>query len=74
MQTTTFSNFRSHAAKYITAVEEQGKRIVVTRHGKPVAEIIPIQETKMLSWKRVPQRFSIKGLIFSAEILADREE
>ncbi len=74
MQITSFSDFRNHAAEYITAVEEKGARLIVTRHGKPVAEIIPIQKHKKPTWKRSPQQLSVKGLVFSAEILSDRNE
>ena len=57
MQTTPFnvplSEFRAHTAAMIERVE-QGETIRILRHGKPVAELVPVQPqeaTKVPRWK-----------------------
>ena len=71
---TTFTEFRNNAAKYFNAVE-QGDTIIVFRHGKPIAEIIPAsKENTPLSWKQPGLKLSIKGVSLSKEILKERKQ
>ena len=47
------SEFRAHAAAMIDLVEK-GETVRILRHGKPVAELIPVQppaEQKVPRWK-----------------------
>ena len=57
MQTTPInvplSEFRAHAAAMIDLVEK-GETVRILRHGKPVAELVPVQpqaEQKVPRWK-----------------------
>lgn len=68
----TFTELRNHAKTYFDAVEK-GEVVRVYRNGKPVAEIIPINEGAP-SWKRQITPLSIKGLSLSQEILGDRAD
>ena len=68
----TFTELRNHAKTYFDAVE-RGEVVRVYRNGKPVAEIIPINEGAP-SWKRQASPLSINGLSLSHEILNDRME
>jgi prevent-host-death family protein len=74
MRQVSFSEFRRNAAAFFNAVE-RGEKIVVLRHGKPVAEVIPAGETRVaLSWKRPGLGLRVDGASFSREILKERKE
>lgn len=53
MKTVTFTDFRKKASGFITEVEH-GETLVLIRHGKPVAEIIPFSDKpdNTPAWKR----------------------
>ncbi|RZJ03048.1 MAG: type II toxin-antitoxin system prevent-host-death family antitoxin [Haliea sp.] len=42
MHTLSLSEFRAHASEMIDLVE-QGETVRILRHGKPVAELVPIK-------------------------------
>ena len=72
MKTVTFTDFRSHASGLITEVE-QGETLVVIRHGRPIAEILPFSKTgQNPSWKRPALRLTVKGGGLSDVILKER--
>ena len=73
MKTANFTEFRKNAKKYIDAVE-RGEKIRITRHGRPVAEIVPASRDGDESWKTAPLLLRIKGVSLSEEILKEREE
>jgi antitoxin (DNA-binding transcriptional repressor) of toxin-antitoxin stability system len=54
---------------------ERGESLLVLRHGRPIAEVIPIvsQNKELPSWKRPGLRLSAKGISLSATILAERD-
>ena len=73
MKTITFTEFRKHASSIFSAVEK-GEIIVILRHGKPIAEIIPAsQEAAVPSWKRPGLKLTVKGATLSSAILKERE-
>jgi len=73
MKTITFTEFRKHASRLFSSVEN-GEIIVILRHGKPIAEITPAsQDTSIPSWKRPGLRLSAKGAELSSAILKERE-
>lgn len=55
MHTIPLSEFRAHASAMIDLVE-QGETVRILRHGKPVAELVPLKAeedvAKVPSWKR----------------------
>jgi antitoxin (DNA-binding transcriptional repressor) of toxin-antitoxin stability system len=73
MRSITFTEFRKNASTIISEVEN-GEMIQLIRHGKPVAEISPVQgETITLpSWKRPGLRLTTKGSGISQAILQER--
>lgn len=75
MKTITFTEFRNQASLLFSNVE-QGESYIITRHGKPIAEIVPYARTttKIPSWKRPGLRLQMKGASLSAAILAERAE
>lgn len=41
----TFREFRENLADTLNRIEYQGETVIVTRRGKPVAKVVPIEET-----------------------------
>lgn len=74
MRTVSFTDFRRHASAYFDDVEG-GERIMVERHGRAIAEVVPAAEPpKVPSWKRPGLRLKIEGASLSRAILEEREE
>lgn len=73
MKTVSFTEFRQKASELITEVEK-GEIIHVLRHGKPVAEIIPLQSEELSSpsWKKPALRLSLNGISLSQAIIEER--
>ncbi|MDP2751280.1 MAG: type II toxin-antitoxin system Phd/YefM family antitoxin [Rhodocyclaceae bacterium] len=72
MLNATFTELRNNAKNYFDAIEGGGT-VRVFRHGKPIAEIVPIR-SETLSWKRAAHPLTMKGLSLSQEILNDRNQ
>jgi len=70
MKMVTFTEFRNHASDLFTSVE-QGETLVVLRHGRPIAQIIPTGN-KLPSWKATALRLSVKGGDLSSAIMEER--
>jgi prevent-host-death family protein len=43
MQTLSLSEFRAHASEMLDLVEK-GETVRILRHGKPVAELVPVRD------------------------------
>jgi prevent-host-death family protein len=72
MKQATFSELRNHARQYFDIVEA-GESVRIVRNGKPVADIVPIQQD-LPSWKRrAAQPLVINGVSLSKLILEERE-
>lgn len=72
MKQATFSELRSHAKQYFDIVES-GEPVRIVRNGKPIADIVPLQQD-LPSWKRrVAQPLVINGASLSRIILEERE-
>ena len=74
MKTVSFTDFRKKASGFIAEVEH-GQTLILLRHGKPVAEIIPFSDKlhRTPSWKKPVLRLKLKGSDLSSAILQDRE-
>ncbi len=73
MQTTTFSELRRRAKKYLDDVE-QGDTVRVTRRGRVIAKIVPADDETKPTWKKPAVRIVIPGTEISKMILNDREK
>ncbi len=73
MKTVSFTEFRKNASELIKKVEK-GEIIHILRHGKPVAEIAPLQpeELSSPSWKQPALRLSLNGISLSQAIIEER--
>jgi antitoxin (DNA-binding transcriptional repressor) of toxin-antitoxin stability system len=74
MMTVTFTEFRKNASAIFSSVEG-GETVHVLRHGKEIAEIIPInKESKSQpSWKRKQIKLTVQGKEISKMIVEERE-
>lgn len=74
MKTVPFTDFRKNASGFINEVEH-GETLILIRHGKPVAEIVPFSSRlrKLPAWKQTGVRLQIQGSDLSSAILEDRE-
>lgn len=74
MKIVTFTEFRRHASTLLTEVE-QGQTVIIVRHSKPIAELIPFsgQTDRPPAWKRPGIKLALAGSELSAAILAERE-
>ena len=72
MKQATFSELRNHAKQYFDIVES-GEPVRIVRNGKPIADIVPLQQD-LPSWKRrVAQPLILDGVSLSRIILEERE-
>lgn len=73
MTSVTLTEFRSHASGMLTRVEH-GETLVVLRHGRPIAEIVPASREgdTQPSWKKPALRLTAKGAALSSAILEER--
>ncbi len=74
MRTVNLTEFRSHASGMLTEVEH-GETLIVLRHGRPIAQVSPIENEKNRrpSWKRPALRLTAKGAGLSTVVLEDRD-
>jgi len=73
MRQVSFTEFRMNAASFFNSVE-QGETIRILRHGKPIAEVVPVQAMpRTLSWKRPGLVLETEGASLSREILKERK-
>lgn len=73
MKTTSFTEFRKHAAEFLDEVEK-GEVVRILRHGKAVADISPVVSENKPSWKKAPPRVSLSGASLSKAILQNRKD
>lgn len=73
MKQVSFTEFRRNAAALFNSVE-RGETIRVLRHGKPIAEVVPIEPRRTrFSWKRPGLLLEAGNVSLSREILKERE-
>lgn len=77
MHTIPLSEFRAHASAMIDLVEK-GETVRILRHGKPVAELVPLKAEldKVPSWKRPiePLRYLKPPAKSGAQMIIDERE
>ncbi len=77
MHTIPLSEFRAHASAMIDLVE-QGETVRILRHGKPVAELVPMRPqtpAKVPSWKQPFEPVVLSpGVSLSQAVLDERNE
>lgn len=74
MKTVTFTEFRRHASKLLTEVE-QGETLIILRHSKPIAQVEPFSGdlNEVPAWKQPGVKLQYSGAELSTAILRERE-
>ena len=74
MTTLTFTDFRKRASGVLSDVEK-GEVFVILRHGKPIAELNPIDASTSHepAWRRRGLRLTASGAALSRAIIDERE-
>ena len=74
MKTVTFTEFRRNASSLFSEVEA-GESLIILRHGKPIAEVLPYvpDSPDTPAWKRPGVKLRYPGAALSGAILADRD-
>ena len=49
MKTMAISEFKAHALKVLTEVSKSQEAIIITRRGKPLAQVVPYRKSEMKS-------------------------
>ncbi len=78
MQTLALSEFRANASAMIDLVEK-GETVRILRHGKLVAEVVPVQTEdlprKLPNWKRHFEPVTLApGVSLTQAVLDERQE
>ncbi|PKN00487.1 MAG: type II toxin-antitoxin system Phd/YefM family antitoxin [Elusimicrobia bacterium HGW-Elusimicrobia-2] len=68
MKTLAISDFKAHALKILDRIEKTKESVIVTRRGKPLAEVIPFSTKKIL-----PGKLS-DALVFEKDIVSPLTE
>jgi prevent-host-death family protein len=66
MKTMAISEFKAHALKVINEVEKSQETIVITKRGKPLAQVVPYCKTVM---KPMPGKLA-DAFVFENDIIA----
>jgi prevent-host-death family protein len=79
MQTLSLSEFRAKASEMIDLVEKEGETVRILRHGKPVAELVPVRiksPAELPAWKRPlePLRYTRAPIKSGAQMIVDERE
>ena len=74
MKSIAFTDFRKRASDLITEVEH-GETLILLRHGKPVAEVVPFSDKaqRTPAWKQSGIRLRIRGSDLSSAIIEERD-
>ena len=74
MKTIAFTKFRQTAASCLDEVEK-GETIRLLRHGRPIADIVPVSgHDNNPTWKQPALKLRLEGASLSKEILKQREQ
>jgi prevent-host-death family protein len=72
MISAAFTDFRKKTASFLDKVEN-GETVIITRHGRPIAEVVPPSSSVYRrSWKRPALRMKLKGTSISEAVLEER--
>ncbi len=73
MLTVPFTEFRKNASGLLNRVEK-GEALLLVRHGRPIAEILPVatSDGRVPSWKRPAIKLTAKGARLSSAIIEER--
>jgi prevent-host-death family protein len=62
METLAITKFKANCLALFDEVSQQKKRIVITRHGKPIAEVVPYREEKDAAAAEIPLKDTVVSM------------
>ena len=65
MKTMAISKFKAHALKVLNEVAQSQETVVITKRGKPLAQVVPYRKTEM---KPTPGRLA-DAFVFEKDII-----
>lgn len=68
------STFKTHCLKVMDRVQETGEPVVVTKRGKPVVKVVPVETRKDDLFGFMKDQFEIVGDILSPAVPLDEWE
>lgn len=63
--------FKSRCLALMDEVNETGEEIVITKHGKPVSRLVPVEKNPPAMWGRYRDQIRIVGDIMSPVVAAE---
>jgi len=63
MQKTSLVNAKAHLSELVDAAEHRGQRILILRHGKPAAAIVPVRVAEGMTKRRVMTKAQAEALL-----------
>ncbi len=74
MKSITSTELRKRISAILDDVE-RGERVLVSRNGRVIAEVVPAEAGPLMpNWKRPRPRLAMPGVSLSALIIAERDE
>ena len=74
MRTASFTEFRRQAKGYLASVGA-GDTVRILRHGKPIADLVPVTtDDRTPAWKQPGLRLYVRGTTLSKAVLAGRRQ
>jgi prevent-host-death family protein len=70
MRKTSLAHAKAHLSEIVDAAEHHGKRIVILRHGKPAAAIVPV-DVAVPPQRRRPRTLSARATARSVRSFID---
>lgn len=58
MQRLSFAHAKAHLSELVDHAEHRGQRVIILRHGKPAAAIVPVAVAMPEQSARAPQRLT----------------
>lgn len=72
MEYIQFTEFRNQAKKFFDEIEK-GAQFIITRKGRPVAEIFPFRK-KSAGWKRDVRKVKLRGRLTTTDIIRQERD
>ena len=67
MKSYTVAEFKTHSSKILSAASKQREEALITRHGKPLALIVPVNEADV-EWSMTPAVRERLGKAFAEKL------
>lgn len=66
-QSINVSEFKKHCLRLFEKIQKQGEELIITKHGEPIARIIPLRKTVQSLRGSMRDQLIIKGEIVECD-------